>query len=53
MLAVASRYDHFIFYCQTLANCKSEVCNALGMGEEKCELSMGMSGDFELAVRPI
>jgi uncharacterized pyridoxal phosphate-containing UPF0001 family protein len=21
------------------------------MGEEQCELSMGMSGDFELAVR--
>ncbi|KAL8103996.1 uncharacterized protein LOC141679078 isoform X1 [Apium graveolens] len=35
---------------KTLANCRSEVCNALGMGEEKCELSMGMSGDFELAI---
>nr|GMC89808.1 proline synthase co-transcribed bacterial homolog protein-like [Ipomoea batatas] len=35
---------------KTLANCRSEVCNALGIAEEQCELSMGMSGDFELAI---
>ncbi|PIN22376.1 Proline synthetase co-transcribed protein [Handroanthus impetiginosus] len=35
---------------KTLANCRSEVCKALGMPEEQCELSMGMSGDFELAI---
>lgn len=33
-----------------LASCRSEVCEALGIAEEQCELSMGMSGDFELAV---
>lgn len=35
---------------QTLSNCRTEVCKALEMDEEQCELSMGMSGDFELAV---
>ncbi|KAH7569447.1 hypothetical protein ACOSP7_012852 [Xanthoceras sorbifolium] len=35
---------------KTLANCRSEVCKALGIPEEQCELSMGMSGDFELAI---
>ncbi|XP_052200659.1 uncharacterized protein LOC127807086 [Diospyros lotus] len=35
---------------KALANCRSEVCKALGIAEEQCELSMGMSGDFELAV---
>ncbi|KAH6764555.1 putative pyridoxal phosphate-dependent enzyme [Perilla frutescens var. hirtella] len=35
---------------KTLANCRSEVCKALGIAEEQCELSMGMSGDFELAI---
>ncbi|KAI8001074.1 Pyridoxal phosphate homeostasis protein [Camellia lanceoleosa] len=35
---------------KTLENCRSEVCKALGIAEEQCELSMGMSGDFELAV---
>ena len=35
---------------QTLSNCRSEVCKALEMDEEQCELSMGMSGDFELAI---
>ena len=33
-----------------LAKCRSEVCKELGIPEEQCELSMGMSGDFELAV---
>ncbi|TXG46953.1 hypothetical protein EZV62_026247 [Acer yangbiense] len=35
---------------KTLAKCRSEVCEALGIPEEQCELSMGMSGDFELAI---
>ncbi|KAL3740787.1 hypothetical protein ACJRO7_021981 [Eucalyptus globulus] len=35
---------------KTLASCRSEVCKALGIPEEKCELSMGMSGDFEQAI---
>ncbi|KAL8045975.1 hypothetical protein ABFX02_08G149300 [Erythranthe guttata] len=35
---------------KTLANCRTEVCKALGIAEDQCELSMGMSGDFELAV---
>ncbi|XP_027770174.1 pyridoxal phosphate homeostasis protein-like isoform X2 [Solanum pennellii] len=35
---------------KTLAKCRSEVCEALGISEDQCELSMGMSGDFELAV---
>lgn len=37
-------------YEQTLSNCRVEVCKALAMAENECELSMGMSGDFELAV---
>lgn len=36
---------------QALANCRTNVCKALGIPEELCELSMGMSGDFEQAVR--
>ncbi|KAL3519434.1 hypothetical protein ACH5RR_017583 [Cinchona calisaya] len=35
---------------KTLANCRTEVCKALGITEEQCDLSMGMSGDFELAI---
>ncbi|KAK6932765.1 Alanine racemase, N-terminal [Dillenia turbinata] len=35
---------------KALANCRTEVCKALGIPEEQCELSMGMSGDFELAI---
>ncbi|KAK4347609.1 hypothetical protein RND71_033948 [Anisodus tanguticus] len=35
---------------KTLARCRGEVCKALGISEDQCELSMGMSGDFELAV---
>ncbi|KAL4618930.1 hypothetical protein ACB092_06G046600 [Castanea dentata] len=35
---------------KTLSNCRIEVCKALGIAEEQCELSMGMSGDFELAI---
>ncbi|EEF32921.1 pyridoxal phosphate homeostasis protein [Ricinus communis] len=33
-----------------LSNCRLEVCKALGMAEDHCELSMGMSGDFEQAI---
>lgn len=33
-----------------LFNCRLEVCKALGMAEDQCELSMGMSGDFEQAI---
>ncbi|KAF4346093.1 hypothetical protein G4B88_009148 [Cannabis sativa] len=35
---------------RTLSNCRLEVCKALGFTEEQCELSMGMSGDFEQAI---
>ncbi|KAL0310739.1 UNVERIFIED_CONTAM: Pyridoxal phosphate homeostasis protein [Sesamum angustifolium] len=35
---------------KTLAICRNKVCEALGIAEEQCELSMGMSGDFELAI---
>uniref|UniRef100_A0A803QCB6 Pyridoxal phosphate homeostasis protein n=1 Tax=Cannabis sativa TaxID=3483 RepID=A0A803QCB6_CANSA len=35
---------------RTLSNCRLEVCKALGFTEEQCELSMGMSGDFEQAL---
>ncbi|OIS99120.1 hypothetical protein A4A49_29070 [Nicotiana attenuata] len=35
---------------KTLLNCRTEVCKVLGMGESQCELSMGMSSDFELAI---
>ncbi|KAE8658441.1 hypothetical protein F3Y22_tig00116971pilonHSYRG00484 [Hibiscus syriacus] len=38
---------------KTLTNCRSEVCKALGIPEEQCGLSMGMSSDFKLAVRII
>lgn len=40
----------FLMKNQALSNCRTEVCKALEMDEEQCELSMGMSGDFELAV---
>ncbi|CAA3021689.1 proline synthase co-transcribed bacterial homolog -like [Olea europaea subsp. europaea] len=35
---------------KTLLDCRSKVCKVLGMAESQCELSMGMSGDFELAI---
>ncbi|KAL3355725.1 hypothetical protein AABB24_016745 [Solanum stoloniferum] len=35
---------------KTLLNCRTEVCKVLGMAESRCELSMGMSCDFELAI---
>ncbi|XP_022724024.1 pyridoxal phosphate homeostasis protein-like isoform X3 [Durio zibethinus] len=46
MLDYTSTAENF----KTLANCRSEVCKALGIPEEQCELSMGMSGDFEQAI---
>jgi hypothetical protein len=46
MLDYTSTPENF----KTLANCRSEVCNALGIPEEQCELSMGMSADFEQAI---
>ncbi|KAL1320295.1 hypothetical protein HN51_065013 [Arachis hypogaea] len=35
---------------KTLWNCRSEVCKAIGIPEDQCELSMGMSADFEQAI---
>ncbi|XP_062208092.1 uncharacterized protein LOC133909603 isoform X3 [Phragmites australis] len=35
---------------KALVGCKIEVCKALGIPTEQFELSMGMSGDFELAI---
>ncbi|GAB4849626.1 hypothetical protein Ancab_004420 [Ancistrocladus abbreviatus] len=35
---------------KTLLNCRTAVCKALGIAEEQCELSMGMSSDYELAI---
>uniref|UniRef100_A0A2P2KCI3 Uncharacterized protein MANES_03G133400 n=1 Tax=Rhizophora mucronata TaxID=61149 RepID=A0A2P2KCI3_RHIMU len=35
---------------KTLLNCRAKVCKELGLSEDHCELSMGMSGDFEQAV---
>jgi uncharacterized pyridoxal phosphate-containing UPF0001 family protein len=34
-----------------LAKCKDEVCTKLSIPADDVELSMGMSGDFEKAVR--
>lgn len=36
---------------QTLKRCRQEVSEALELAEDKLDLSMGMSGDFEQAVR--
>lgn len=46
MLDYTSTPENF----KTLVNCRSEVCKNLGIEEEQCELSMGMSGDFEQAI---
>ncbi|KAL2523721.1 putative pyridoxal phosphate-dependent enzyme [Abeliophyllum distichum] len=35
---------------KTLLDCRAKVCEVLGMAESQCELSMGMSGDFEQAI---
>ncbi|KAI7993456.1 Protein PLASTID TRANSCRIPTIONALLY ACTIVE 14 [Camellia lanceoleosa] len=44
---LAREPERFIW---ALSNCRIEVCNAIGMAENQCELSMGMSGDFEQAL---
>lgn len=36
---------------QKLAHCRREVADSLGVAEHSLELSMGMSNDYELAVR--
>ncbi|GLT72415.1 hypothetical protein SLA2020_443520 [Shorea laevis] len=46
MLDYSSTPENF----KALANCRTEVCKALGIPEEQCELSMGMSADFEQAI---
>ncbi len=38
-------------YFDRLASCRAEVCAAEGLDPQSVELSMGMSGDFELAMR--
>ncbi|BBM98313.1 PLP dependent protein [Marchantia polymorpha subsp. ruderalis] len=35
---------------KTLASCRDQICKELQISPEQCELSMGMSGDFELAI---
>ncbi|XP_061340809.1 uncharacterized protein LOC133287257 isoform X3 [Gastrolobium bilobum] len=47
MLDYSSTPENF----KTLSNCRSEVCAALGISEEQCELSMGMTADFELILQ--
>ncbi|KAI4311968.1 hypothetical protein MLD38_036829 [Melastoma candidum] len=46
MLDYTSTPENF----KTLSTCRTNVCQALGIPEEKCELSMGMSADFEQAI---
>ncbi|ERN05495.1 proline synthase co-transcribed bacterial homolog protein [Amborella trichopoda] len=46
MLDYSSKPENF----QALVECRNEVCKALGIAEAQCELSMGMSGDFEQAI---
>eukprot|EP00249_Psilotum_nudum_P008598 c21394_g1_i1 orf=303-1031(-) len=46
MLDYTSRPENF----KTLVDCQAKVCEALDMPKEECELSMGMSGDFEQAI---
>ncbi|KAL3851189.1 hypothetical protein ACJIZ3_013071 [Penstemon smallii] len=46
MLDYTSTPENF----KVLLNCRSEVSKALGIAEAQCELSMGMSGDFEKAI---
>jgi PLP dependent protein len=42
----SSRPENF----ECLTECRKRVCEALGLNEDKLELSMGMSGDFEQAI---
>lgn len=39
--------------CPDLAGCRADVAKELSLQPEALELSMGMSGDFELAVRGV
>lgn len=47
MLDYSSTPENF----KTLINCRMDVCQVLGMAELQCELSMGMSNDFEQAIK--
>ncbi len=38
---------------QCLEKCREEICSKLGMEPSDVELSMGMSQDYEKAVRPL
>lgn len=49
-LSDALKYFAQCCLTQTLASCREQVCKELDIPVEECELSMGMSGDFELAV---
>ena len=44
---------NLFFHHQRLIQCKREVCENLSLDPDSLELSMGMSGDFEHAVRNI
>lgn len=46
MLDYSSTPENF----KALSSCRKEVCDELGIPEEQCELSMGMSADFEQAI---
>ncbi|KAM3407305.1 hypothetical protein ACQJBY_001002 [Aegilops geniculata] len=46
MLDYSSTPENF----KALTSCRKEVCDELGIPEELCELSMGMSADFEQAI---
>ncbi|RWW35670.1 hypothetical protein BHE74_00059382, partial [Ensete ventricosum] len=46
MLDYSSTPENF----KTLSICRAEVCKELEIPEEQCELSMGMSADFEQAI---
>ncbi|CAL9138669.1 unnamed protein product [Musa acuminata var. zebrina] len=46
MLDYSSTPENF----KKLSNCRAEVCKELEIPEEQCELSMGMSADFEQAI---
>lgn len=35
----------------TLLKCREDICKAIGLNAEDVEVSMGMSNDFEQAVR--
>ncbi|CAL5183942.1 unnamed protein product [Lathyrus oleraceus] len=46
MLDYSSTPENF----KTLSKCRTEVCEAIGIPEAQCELSMGMTADFEQAI---